>query len=280
MPKKKIKTECVIVTGLSGAGMSSALKILEDLNFEVFDNFPLPLVKSLLKDASPRIAIGIDSRTRGFKISAVLKAAKTHNAKLVFITCDDAVLQKRFTETRRRHPLATDRPVMDGIKQERRLIWDLQNKADKVIDTSELSIHDLRHILEVSFAKAGNGRLTIALKSFAFRHGLPREADIVLDVRFLKNPHWDKKLKSKTGRDKNVGKYIESDPGFKPFTENLKRFLKPLLPRYAAEGKSYLTIAIGCSGGKHRSVYVVESLKKWLNGAGFTTHTEHRDIDR
>ncbi len=284
MNMKKTKTrkasELVIVTGLNGAGMTSVLKNLEDLNFEVFDNFPLILVKSLLKDAPGRIAIGIDSRSREFKPAAVVKAAKDLKAKLVFITCDDTVLQKRFTETRRRHPLAKDRPVKDGIRQERRMLFDLQSAADIVIDTSELSVHDLRHILEGYFASKQKSRLTIALKSFAFRYGIPREADIVLDVRFLKNPHWDKKLKPKTGLDKKVGAYIATDPAFKNFISDFKKLLKPLLPRYAEEGKSYLTIAIGCTGGRHRSVYVAEQLKKWLNDADHRTHIEHRDIKR
>ena len=279
MTKKKKASEIVIVSGLSGAGMSSALKHLEDLNFEVFDNFPLPLVKSLTKD-SQRIAIGIDSRTRGFNANAILKAAQSLKAKLVFITCDDPVLHKRFTETRRKHPLAKDRPVRDGIRQERRLLFDLQAKADIVIDTSELSVHDLRHILEGYFASKKKQRLTIALKSFAFRYGLPREADIVLDVRFLNNPHWVKELKSKTGLDKKVGAYIARDPAFKSFISDFKKMLKPLLPRYANEGKSYLTIAVGCTGGKHRSVYVAQLLKTWLHDAGYTTHIEHRDIKR
>jgi RNase adapter protein RapZ len=277
--KQKKSSEIIIVTGLSGAGMSSALKHLEDMSFEVFDNFPLALVKFLAKD-SQRIAVGIDSRTRGLNTKSVLNAAKSLNAKLVFITCDDPVLHKRFTETRRKHPLAKDRPVRDGIRQERRMLFDLQAKADVVIDTSELSIHDLRHILEGYFASKKKGRLTIALKSFAFRYGLPREADIVLDVRFLNNPHWVKELKSKTGLDKKVGAYIEKDPVFADFINGFKKFLNPLLPRYADEGKSYLTIAIGCTGGRHRSVYVTQLFKAWLNDAGYITHIEHRDIKR
>ncbi len=280
MTAKQKTSGLVIVTGLSGAGMTSVLKNLEDLNFEVFDNFPLSLVKSLLKDAPSPVAIGIDSRSRDFKATAILKAAKDLKAKLVFITCDDNVLQKRFTETRRKHPLAKDRPVRDGIKQERRMLFDLQAAADIVIDTSELSVHDLRHILDGYFASKKKSRMTIALKSFAFRHGIPREADLVLDVRFLKNPHWDKKLKPKTGLDKQVGAYIATDPAFKAFMNDFKKLLKPLLPRYAGEGKSYLTIAVGCSGGKHRSVYVAEQFRTWLKGAGYTTHTEHRDIKR
>lgn len=263
--------------------MSSVLKTLEDMNYEAFDNFPLPLIGPLLKDgknhAQP-IAIGVDSRTRGFKSSAVLQTVEQLKAKLLFITCDENVLQKRYTETRRRHPLAKDRPVIDGIRRERRLLWDIQSQADIMIDTSEMSVHDLRHILEGYFGDNKKGRMTIALKSFGFKYGVPREADIVMDVRFLKNPNWVKSLKAKTGLDKKVGAYVESDPAFKTFLKHFKALIKPLLPRYAAEGKSYLTIAVGCTGGRHRSVHAIKTLETWLNGAGFTTHAEHRDIER
>jgi UPF0042 nucleotide-binding protein len=281
--KKHTPPQLVIITGLSGAGMSSVLKTLEDINFEAFDNFPLALISPLLKDNrhNPQpIAVGVDSRTRGFKATAVLKIAEDQNARLLFITCDDHVLQKRFTETRRRHPLAKDRPVIDGIRRERRLLWDLQTQADIVIDTSEMSVHDLRHTLEGHFGTQTKGRMTIALKSFGFKYGVPREADIVMDVRFLQNPNWIKNLKPKTGLDKKVGAYVESDSAFKPFLKNFKAMIKPLLPRYAVEGKSYLTIAIGCTGGRHRSVHTLQLLDSWLKSMGHTTHTEHRDIGR
>ena len=283
MTKKPKTPELLIVTGLSGAGMSSTLKALEDFNFEAFDNFPLALLEPLVKNSKGNdghLAVGVDSRTRGFNADAVLKAASQSHAKLLFLTCDENILRRRFTETRRRHPLAKDRPVIDGIRRERRMLWDLQSKADIVLDTSELSIHDLRRILEGYFGQRKKGRLTLSLKSFGYKYGIPREADIVMDARFLKNPHWDKKLKPKTGLDKKVATYIESDKAYAPFLKSLKAMLKPLLPRYAEEGKTYLTIAIGCTGGRHRSVHVVETLSEWLKDMGYDAHIEHRDIGR
>jgi UPF0042 nucleotide-binding protein len=271
----------VIVTGFAGAGMTSALKILEDFGYEVFDNFPLTLVKSLLRETKKGrpLAIGIDTRSRGFKADTVLAKVKELDGTLLFITSDPAVLQKRFSETRRRHPLAKDKPASAGIRKEKQKLAKLQSKADMTIDTSEMSIHDLRHILEGHFAlKRKGGRLTVTLMSFAFRHGVPREADIVMDVRFLKNPHWVKSLKNKTGFDTKVGAYIKKDPQTGPFLKNFKSLLKPLLPRYAAEGKNYLTIAVGCSGGRHRSVYITRELGSWLKDMGYTAHTEHRDL--
>ena len=270
----------VIVTGLSGAGLSSVLKSLEDLGFEVFDNLPLELVPALLEDTRDKnaLAIGIDTRARGFSPEAVAKTARSIDAFLVFITCDDAVLQKRFTETRRRHPLADGQPVSTGIQKERTLLKPLEAKADLAIDSSALSIHDLRHILEGHFGSRLENTLTISLVSFGFRHGLPREADIVMDVRFLKNPHWDKNLKPKTGLDQDVGNYIESDPGLADFMKHFQSLIEPLIPRYTHEGKHYLTIAIGCTGGQHRSVYVAEKLGEWLKAAGTPAHIAHRDL--
>ncbi len=274
--------EFVIVTGLSGAGMSSVLKSLEDMNFEVFDNFPLSLVKALARDTTGpdrHIAVGIDTRTRGFSVDAVIDTTESLDAKLIFLTCDDAVLQKRFTETRRRHPLAKDRPVADGIKQERRMLWDIQQRADLIIDTTEMSIHDLRRILEGHFNRKDK-KLIVSLKSFGFKKGVPRDADIVMDVRFLQNPHWVAKLKEKSGLDPEVGSYIAEDSEYAGFMTRFKAMLEPLLPRYVDEGKSYLTIAVGCTGGRHRSVYTVEAFSQWLTDMGFTTHVEHRDLER
>ena len=272
--------ELVLVTGYSGAGMSSVLKTLEDLGMEVFDNFPLALVEPLLKDTSKLapIAIGIDTRTRGFSPESIMETVKHFKAKLLFITCDDHELQRRFTETRRRHPLAKDKSVRFGINQERGLLEKIQYNADQVIDTTTLSIHDLRHILEGYFSIHPQQELTITLMSFGFKHGSPREADIIMDVRFLENPHWVEELRPLTGKDTRVGEHIEKDSNYEHFIENFKALIEPLLPRYAHEGKKYLTIAIGCTGGRHRSVYTVEKLSHWLKDMGSLTHIEHRDI--
>ncbi len=270
----------VIVTGLSGAGLSSVLKSLEDLGFEVFDNFPLTLVPALLEESENKgaLAIGIDTRTRGFSSEAVLNTVKTAEAFLVYITCDDTVLQKRFTETRRKHPMADDKPVSAGIEKERDILRPLKAKADLTIDSTNLSVHDVRHMLEGHFGSRIENTLSISLISFGFRNGLPREADIVMDVRFLKNPHWDENLKPKTGLDKAVGAYIETDEEFESFINGFQNLLKPLIPRYTHEGKHYLTIAIGCTGGQHRSVYCTEKIGKWLNDQNLQAHIAHRDL--
>lgn len=272
----------IIVTGLSGAGMSSALKSLEDLGYEVLDNFPVSMIPPLLEDSdnSKPLAIGIDTRTRGFDPDTILETVQGVGATLLFLTADEQVLQKRFTETRRKHPLATDRPVSAGIRKELELLYSLRDKADFLINTTNLTIHDLRRTIEGQFSQSGTSALTLTLMSFGFKFGVPREADIVMDARFLKNPHWVESLKNKTGQDTEVGTYIDDDESFKPFIENLKNLVEPLLPRYAQEGKSYLTIAIGCTGGKHRSVYSVETLKPWLEKQGFPLHIKHRDMDR
>lgn len=276
MPNQKL----IIVTGLSGAGMSSALKNLEDLGHEVLDNFPLTLIEQLISEKSDKpLAIGIDSRTRNFSPAKLKKIIKEHDAQLIFMTCKHSVLQKRFTETRRKHPLAKDRPVSDGINKEQELLTPLKEQADLVIDTTEFSIHDLRRNIEGHFFEEKNNRLAVTLISFGFRNGIPRDADIVMDVRFLRNPHWDKKLKKLTGKDKSVGAYISEDESFMPFIENFKTLVEPLFERYTHEGKSYLTVAIGCTGGKHRSVYSVETLGKWLKKLKIKNHIKHRDLE-
>jgi RNase adapter protein RapZ len=273
----------LFITGLSGAGMSSALKVLEDLGYEVFDNFPLALIDSLLnetaRDGKP-IAIGIDTRTRGFNPQAIIAKVRALRARLIFLTCDEAVLQKRFSETRRTHPLAGDRPVSAGIKKELGLLYDFREIAETVIDTTELTIHDLRRVLAGLFGEDRSNRLSVTLLSFGFKNGLPREADIVMDVRFLKNPHWDEKLKPLTGKDAAVQAHIEKDVSLAGFLENFKTLLDGLFDRYAAEGKSYLTIALGCTGGKHRSVYVAETLGAWVQQKNIPVTIEHRDINR
>jgi UPF0042 nucleotide-binding protein len=269
----------IIVTGLSGAGMSSALKALEDIGYEVLDNFPISLIKELLEEKTDHpIAIGIDSRTRNFSASKLKTAIKKYNAQLCFITCKHSILQKRFTETRRKHPLAKDRPISDGINKEIELLAPLKEIADLGIDTTDLSMHDLRRMIEGHFTENNEQKLSVTLTSFGFRNGVPRESDIVMDVRFLRNPHWDKKLKSLTGQNKKVGNYISEDEGFDEFIQNFKNLIEPLLARYSHEGKSYLTISIGCTGGKHRSVFVVETLSAWLKYLGVKTHIHHRDM--
>jgi UPF0042 nucleotide-binding protein len=275
----------ILVTGLSGAGHSTALRALEDLGYEAVDNLPLALLNAPADFDRP-VALGIDSRTRGFSAAALLeriqrlKAEPGQGVSLVFLTCSDEVLQRRFTETRRRHPLALDRPIADGIRQERLLLEDLAAAADLVIDSTDLAIGDLKRLMQGYFALDRRPGLAISVMSFSYRYGLPREADLVFDVRFLANPHYRDELRAFTGQDAAVGAYIEADPAFRPFFENLTHLLLPLLPGYEREGKSYLTLAVGCTGGRHRSVFVAERLAEWLTLNGRRVDLRHRDVAR
>lgn len=282
------KAHLLLVTGLSGAGKSTALAALEDLGYEVVDNLPLSLLRTLLDGfgENATLAVGTDSRTVGFSSDLLLseinelKQVSSINVALIFLTCDTDVLHLRFTETRRRHPLAIDRPVTDGILHERQLMRPLLDRADHVFDTSHLNASDLCALVNGSFSLTGGPPLTISITSFAFRQGLPREADLVLDVRFLTNPHYVEKLRARTGLDEDVAEYVESDPDFAGFFTRLSEMIIPLLPRYAAEGKRYLTIAIGCTGGRHRSVVVAEHLAKHLIEADFPVQVRHRDLNQ
>ncbi|HYM31427.1 MAG TPA: RNase adapter RapZ [Candidatus Cybelea sp.] len=283
----------LLVSGLSGAGKSSALKILEDLGYEAVDNLPLALLSGLAPPepandaaASPHaIAVGIDSRTRGFdaeRLVATLgdfRARGDVDARLLFLECDDAELLHRFTATRRRHPLASDRPVADGIAHERQLMAKLRDAADQVIDTTDVSLPELRHVLSERCALDAEHGLNITVASFSYRRGLPREADLVFDVRFLKNPYYVANLTDLTGDRPEVGAYIASDAAFTPFFQGLSEMLLTLLPHYSREGKSYLTIAIGCTGGRHRSVYVAEKLARLLRDEGYRVSLRHRDLE-
>lgn len=275
----------VIVTGLSGAGKTSALKVLEDLGYEAVDNLPVTLLSNLMTGGGERpLAVGIDIRTRDFGVEPVLAEidrimAETGRAvRLLFLDCDDEVLRRRFTETRRRHPLAADRPLIDGIRHERELVSPLKRRADVVFDTSNLAPGEFKRVLSSHFGLDGDRGLMVFVTSFAYREGLPREADLVFDARFLANPHYVPDLKPLTGRDQGVADYVSADPAFADFFDSLTRLLAPLLPRFAAEGKSYLTIAIGCTGGRHRSVYTAERLAQWLKDQGARVELRHREL--
>lgn len=282
----------LLVTGVSGAGRTTALKVLEDLGYEAMDNIPLNLLVSYLDSDSSvaarhgAIAAGIDIRTRDFQVHdfmeriAPLQARHDIETTMLFLDCDDEVLARRYTETRRRHPLAEDRPLLDGIKIERRIIGPLRERADLVIDTSTLTGRELRQVLDGHFNLAAGPSLTATVMSFSFRRGLPREADLVFDVRFLRNPHYVPELRKRTGLDPDVAAFIEGDEALAPFIERLGGLLTDLLPRYAGEGKTYLTIAIGCTGGQHRSVYVAKRMGDLLAASGHVVGIRHRDIVR
>jgi RNase adapter protein RapZ len=281
----------LLVTGMSGAGKSTALKTLEDMGWEAVDNLPFSLLDRLLatrpsegaSGARP-LAIGIDSRTRGFKAQAIIDRIKTMregdsaNIATLFLDCTGAELERRYSETRRRHPLAPDRPAADGIARERELIAPLRRWADHVIDTTASTSNDLRLELRNRFEVDHGGDPVLSVMSFGFARGLPRNADLVFDMRFLRNPHWDAQLRPMTGLDESVGLYVRADPAYGEAVSRIADLLLLLLPRYKAEGKSYVTVAFGCTGGRHRSVHVAEAISSQLRDAGFSPTVSHRDL--
>lgn len=282
----------LLVTGLAGAGKSTALKVLEDLGWEVVDNLPLVLLNRLLetpigggKDMVDRpIAVGIDSRTRDFNADSIVRRIKRlreqhgHNVTTLFLDCAGSELERRFSETRRRHPLAEDRPAADGIARDREITEPLRRWADHIIDTTNYSTNELQQEIRQRFGDKGIAGPVLNIMSFGFSRGLPRNADLVFDMRFLRNPHWDAKLRSKTGLDEPVARYIAEDPAYETAVSQIEQLLLTLLPRYFAEGKSYVTIAFGCTGGKHRSVHVTERVGSFLRKHGFSPSISHRNL--
>jgi len=282
----------VLVTGMSGAGRTTALKTLEDLGWEAADNLPLALVDRLLASPLPEgmdqdrpLAVGIDSRTRGFDSATVVQrvhALKTQDrpVEILFFDCSGAELVRRFSATRRRHPLALDRSTEDGIARERELLQPLREAADMLIDTSDLTSNALQQEIRSRFASDASEGPTLVVTSFGFTRGLPRNADLVFDVRFLQNPHWVDDLRPLTGLDQGVADYVAADPAYPEAVQRISELLISLLPRYASEGKSYVTVAFGCTGGRHRSVHVTEEIGKRLRDAGFSPTIMHRDLAR
>lgn len=287
----------VLVTGLSGAGKASILRALEDLGYEAIDNPPMPLIEELVtRNDAPvagterRIAVGVDARTRGFDADAVigtlgrLRRNPALRPELVFAWADETVLLRRYTETRRRHPLSPHGSVSEGIAAEQRLTAPLHEAADLLVDTTELPLAALRQTVERRFGAAAVGGippgLSVSLMSFAFPAGLPREADMVFDARFLRNPHYVPDLKQKTGFDPDVAAYVEADPDYRPFLDRVVDLLSLLLPRFVQEGKKYATIAVGCTGGRHRSVHITERLAAHLAQAGWRVTTTYRELAR
>ncbi len=283
--------DIVLVTGMSGAGRSTALKILEDLGFEAIDNLPLTLLPRVTaghrhaEDSQP-LAVGIDVRSRHFDPATlqsdidVLTGEMGLDVRTLFLDCEDATLIRRYAETRRKHPLADDRPVADGLAVERAILGPMRDAADLVVDTTDQTIWDLKQRLGQAFRFQGKAALSITVVSFSYRKGLPREADLVFDVRFLSNPHYVEELRDQTGMDPAVGAYIRQDPDFEQFWARLTALLETTLPRYEREGKSYLTLAFGCTGGKHRSVYLAERLAAWLGEKGWPAGLAHRDAPK
>ncbi len=284
----------VLVSGLSGAGKLSVLRALEDLGFEAVDNPPLAMLEEMVSRARGHLAVGIDARTTGFDPAAVLLSmARLRDdprlrPELVYVRAEEAVLLRRFSETRRRHPLAPTERVSDGIAREQILTAPLREAADLVLDTSELPLATMRAMMERRYGGADPTEapgLAVTLISFSYAHGLPRDADLVFDARFLRNPHYVPILREQTGRDPEVGAYIEGDPDFPAFLRMIKGLLDLLLPRFVQEGKTYLTISVGCTGGRHRSVYIVETLARHLSAGaggkrGWRLYVAHRELAR
>jgi UPF0042 nucleotide-binding protein len=263
----------VVVTGLSGGGKASVLHALEDAGYEAVDNPPLRMLEDMVTRSDRKLAVGIDARTTGFDAAQVLAVLERLRAnpdlrpELVYTTADEATLMRRYTETRRRHPLAPQGRVADGIAAEQAITARLRDGADLVIDTSELSLAALRQLIERVFGSESEGdgsRLVVSLVSFAFARGLPREADLVFDARFLRNPFYDPILRGRTGLDPDVAEYIEADPDCEAFFQKIVELIELVLPRFVQEGKKYATLTIGCTGGRHRSVYLIERLSAHL----------------
>lgn len=294
------KQRLLLVTGLAGAGKTTVLTVLEDLGWEIIDNLPVRLLKRLVDvpgkdsnrdDQRRPLAIGFDTRTRGFVPNEIIALAKELSGKdnlavsLIFMDCAGYELERRYNETRRRHPMAEGRPVHEGIASERELLEPLRRWAEIVIDTTALSAKDLQDHVRGLFAPAQTGGenegaapLTLTLSSFGFARGMPPLADLVFDMRFLDNPHWVAELRPLTGQDAAVGEHIARDPAFEEAFARIRDLLLLLLPRYQAQGKPYVHVAFGCTGGRHRSVYTAEQMARHLRDKGFSPTIRHRNL--
>lgn len=287
-PRTDTNTRLTLVTGPSGAGRSTALNALEDLGFETIDNLPLSLIPRLLEGASPDrdMALGIDVRTRDFTpdaLTALLTDVANRNgtaADLLFLDSAPDVLLARYSETRRRHPLAPDGTPEVGIARELDLLAPLRSQATMLIETSDFSPHDLRAEIHRLFAANTAHGLAVSVQSFSYKRGLPRGADVVLDCRFLTNPHWQPKLRELTGQNRLVAEHIETDPRYAPFREKVLDLMLFQLPAARDEGKAHFSIAFGCTGGKHRSVALTETVADGLAQRGWQVSIRHRELER
>ena len=286
-PRQRI----LLVTGLLGAGKSTALRVLEDLGWETIDNFPIRLLERLI-DKMPQqpaeqgapLAIGFDARTRGFNAHDIISRVKKLSTRAdleittLFLDCSSRELERRFNETRRRHPLAGDMPLTSGILAERELLEPLRRWADGVIDATAFAVNELQQVIRERFTPAGGKPMSVTVSSFGFSRGMPPVADLVFDMRFLDNPHWVDRLRPLTGQDAAVGEHIMGDPAFSDAYARIRDLLLLLLPRYEAQGKAYVNIAFGCTGGRHRSVFVAEQIAAALRAAGFSPTLLHRNL--
>ena len=278
----------VIMSGPAGSGRSTAIRALEDIGFEAIDNLPLCFLPRLFSGPVERpVVIGIDPRNREFSIAALLRALIEIEATagrapvLVYLDCDAATLMRRYSETRRRHPLSPRESPLVGIEREVTLLAPVKARADVLIDTRTMTPHDLGAEMRRQFgSEETRDGLAVTLQSFSYKRGVPRTIDMVIDVRFLRNPHWDADLRPRDGRDPAVRAFVEADPAYAPFYDRLVDLLTFLLPRYRAEGKSYFGLGLGCTGGKHRSVTLAEALAESLAAAGWQVSIRHRDLER
>ncbi len=283
-------TKLVIISGLSGSGKSTALNAFEDLDYYAVDNLPIKLFENFAELISgptskfSKIALVMDLRDSSFvdEYPVVFRRVLPNfkNAEILFLDSSDEVLTRRFSETRRKHPLSHG-SVVDGIAKERKLLTDLKDLATTLIDTSAMDVHSLKRRIVEQYGGPGMDRMQVRFVSFGFKYGTPKNCDIVFDVRFLSNPHFNAELRDQNGLDKSVGDFIASDPRAKEWVDRTKDYLKFLVPHYAAEGKAYLSIGIGCTGGKHRSVYMANRLAEELKaskGLDFPIAIEHQDL--
>ncbi len=276
----------LLVTGMLGAGKTTALRELEDLGWEAIDNLPIQLIERLLgSQGHPYpLAFGFDCRTRGFVPVEIIELVKQLSQRTdleittLFLDCAGAELARRFDETRRRHFLAQDMPVPQGIKAERELLGPLRRWADVLIDSTEFTVNDLKQRIREQFGQSAPQAMTVIVSSFGYSRGMPPAADLVFDMRFLDNPHWQPGLKELTGLDAPVGEFIEANPVFAPNFARMRELVLELLPLYAAQGKSYLNVAFGCTGGRHRSVYTAQTMAGALRAAGFSPTVLHRNL--
>jgi UPF0042 nucleotide-binding protein len=280
----------VVVTGLSGSGKSTALRVLEDLGFYCVDNLPVALLARFVelwessREEVHRVALGIDARERLFSggFTGAFDDIRRAGVRLevIYLEASDDVLVRRFSETRRPHPAAVGGTVEDGIRRERDALRELRELADRIVDTSALTVHELRAALRDMLARADAPTLTVSLVSFGYKYGLPTDADLAFDCRFLPNPFFVEDLRPKTGLDDAVAEYVLDRDDTREFLRHVGALLEFTLPRYQREGKSYLTIAVGCTGGRHRSVTLVEALRRQLEASGVRVLVRHRDVER
>lgn len=281
------RTRLVLVTGASGAGRSTAIADLEDLGFEAIDNLPLSLLPRLL-EGPPRpvpLALGIDARNRDFSVEALLAMLDrlaghpSWRAELLYLDCASEVLVRRYSETRRRHPLAPDRDPLAGIEAERVLMLPIRARAEVLIDTSDLTIHDLKAELGRWYGAPSEATMTVSIHSFSYKRGVPHGLDMMFDVRFLANPHWQPELREFDGREAAVQRYVASDTRYEGFFDRVRDLVLFVLPAHVEEGKAHLAIGFGCTGGKHRSVTLAEKLAATLAEAGWPVSIRHRELE-